>query len=114
MAWGGGSEAAARRAGRYGLDFVAFRSSKKLRIAFEEESRSHGQEPGTCGFPSSDRPGTAFVAEDLDRAWEEIGPYLLYDVRSNAEWNQGHAARAVFPSHRPLTSCEKRAERTGS
>lgn len=89
MAWGGGSDAAARRAGRYGLDFAAFRSSEKLRIAFEEESRAHDHEPGTCSLPSIDRPGTIFVAEDLDRAWEEIGSYLLYDVRSNAEWNQG-------------------------
>jgi alkanesulfonate monooxygenase SsuD/methylene tetrahydromethanopterin reductase-like flavin-dependent oxidoreductase (luciferase family) len=89
MAWGGGSEAAARRAGRYGLDFVAFRNSEKLRVAFNEESRAHGHQPRACILPRIDQPGTIFVAENLDRAWEEVGPYLLYDVRSNAEWNQG-------------------------
>ncbi len=89
IAWGGGSVAAARRAGRYGLDFVPFRSSEKIRAAYEEESEAYGHEPGTCVLPSGKQPGTIFVAEDLDLAWEEIGPYLLYDVRSNAEWNQG-------------------------
>ena len=89
IAWGGGSVAAARRAGRYGLDFVPFRNSGRIRVAFEEESHAHGHEPGACVLPSVEQPGTIFVAEDLDRAWEEMGPYLLYDVRSNAEWNQG-------------------------
>ena len=31
-----------------------------------------------------------FVADDVDKAWEEIGPYLLHDVRMYAEWNPGN------------------------
>ena len=107
MAWGGGSEAAARRAGRYGLDFVSFRNSEKLRIAFNEERQAHGHEPGTGGFPGIDRPGTVFVAEDLDRAWEEIGPYLLYDVRSNAEWNQGTRGTSSLSFARTIDELRK-------
>ena len=41
---------------------------------------------------------TMFVAEDLDRAWDELGPYLLHDVVSYASINEGntHTASLSF------------------
>ena len=39
-------------------------------------------------------PTTVFVAEDLDKAWEELGPYLMHDVLSYAEWNEGNVDTA--------------------
>jgi hypothetical protein len=33
------------------------------------------------GFPTS-----AYVSEDPDQAWSEIGPHLLHDARSYAAW----------------------------
>ncbi len=34
-------------------------------------------------------PGSAtsiFVAEDVDRAWERLGPYMLHDAQMYASW----------------------------
>ena len=34
-------------------------------------------------------PGTAttvFVAEDIERAWEQIGPFMLHDAHMYASW----------------------------
>ena len=35
-----------------------------------------------------------FVADDVDRAWDELGPYLMNDVRGYAEWNKGDTTTA--------------------
>jgi hypothetical protein len=61
-----------------------------------------------CLLSSADSPTTVFVAENVDRAWEELGPYLMHDVLSYAEWNQGNAdtASLSFVS----TAAELRAE----
>ena len=29
---------------------------------------------------------SVFIAEDPDRAWAELGPYLLHDAKMYAEW----------------------------
>jgi alkanesulfonate monooxygenase SsuD/methylene tetrahydromethanopterin reductase-like flavin-dependent oxidoreductase (luciferase family) len=90
VAWGGGSVAAARRAGRHGLGFFAQKGDPALGVAYEEAARQAGHEPGMCLLSSVDAPTTVFVAEDVDRAWEELGPYLMHDVLSYAEWNEGN------------------------
>nr|WP_232425158.1 LLM class flavin-dependent oxidoreductase [Pseudofrankia inefficax] len=94
IAWGGGSVAAARRAGRHGIGFLAQGSDKALQIAYEEAARAAGHEPGMCLLNSPDEPSTVFVAEDLDRAWDELGPYLMHDARSYASWNEGNTDTA--------------------
>jgi hypothetical protein len=38
-------------------------------------------------LPPTDKATTVFVADDLDRAWEEIGPYLLHDAMMYGAWN---------------------------
>jgi alkanesulfonate monooxygenase SsuD/methylene tetrahydromethanopterin reductase-like flavin-dependent oxidoreductase (luciferase family) len=120
--WGGGSVAAARRAGRHGLSFFAQRGDPDLRLAYEDAASKAGHEPGTCVLPSADAPTTVFVSDDLDRAWDELGPYLMHDVHSYAEWNQGDtttasisgagtaaALRAERRSHQILTVDEARS-----
>jgi hypothetical protein len=47
-----------------------------------------------CILSPADAPSTVFVADDLDRAWDELGPYLMHDVRSYAEWNEGNTDTA--------------------
>ncbi|MHB1584585.1 MAG: LLM class flavin-dependent oxidoreductase [Acidimicrobiales bacterium] len=108
VAWGGGSEPAARRAGRHGLDFFAQGGGPALADAYAEEARAHGHEPGFCMVPPADMTTTMFVSDDLDRAWEELGPYLMHDVRSYAAINRGndHTASLSFVS----TADELRAE----
>ncbi len=89
VAWGGGSEAAARRAARHGLDFFGQGGDESIAAAYHEEARAHGHEPGMCFLPPRDTATSVFVADDVDRAWDELGPYLMHDVRSYAAWNEG-------------------------
>ena len=92
--WGGGSIAAARRAGRYGLGFLAQSDLDGMLEAYEESCREHGHEPGMTSLPSRNSPTTVFVADDVDQAWEEIGSYLLHDAMMYAAWNPGDETTA--------------------
>lgn len=109
VAWGGGSVAAARRAGRNGIGFLAQGGGPELGQAYEEAARANGHEPGMCFVPPANAPTTIFVAKNIDRAWDELGPYLMHDVRSYASWNEGNHDTASLSF---VTSAEElRAER---
>jgi alkanesulfonate monooxygenase SsuD/methylene tetrahydromethanopterin reductase-like flavin-dependent oxidoreductase (luciferase family) len=108
IAWGGGSPAAAKRAGRFGLDFFAQGGGAELEGVYQAEARAHGHEPGFCMIPSTDMATTVFVAHDLDRAWAEVGPHLLHDVVSYARINEGNTHTASLS--RATTVEELRAE----
>ena len=95
VAWGGGSPAAARRAGRFGLGFLGQRGGPELAAAYRDAALAAGHEPGMCFLPDVDAPATVFVAEDVDRAWDELGPYLMHDVLGYAQWNQGEIGRTT-------------------
>lgn len=86
---GGGSVAAAKRAGRLGLGLVAQACAPGMREAYEAECRAHGHEPGIAQFPDPAAPTAVFVADDVDRAWHEIGPYLLHDAVTAASYREG-------------------------
>jgi alkanesulfonate monooxygenase SsuD/methylene tetrahydromethanopterin reductase-like flavin-dependent oxidoreductase (luciferase family) len=110
ITWGGGSVAAARRAGRFGLPFNAYAGGPELAAAYAEAARGAGLEPGPCQLP---KPGpviasNTFVARDVDSAWAELGPYLLYDARAYAAWNEGLGTPALSSA---TTVQELRAER---
>src|SRR3954453_3918590 len=92
--WGGGSIAAAKRAGRYGLGFMAQSDLAGMQEAYEAECRAHGHEPGATMLPGRDSPTTVFVADDVDRAWDEIGSYILHDALMYAAWNPGDETTA--------------------
>ena len=85
----GGSVAAAKRAARNGLGFIAFTNDPEVKKAFAAESRAHGHEPGPAQFPDAQGPTAVFVADDVDAAWAEIGCYLLHDARMAAAYRQG-------------------------
>jgi alkanesulfonate monooxygenase SsuD/methylene tetrahydromethanopterin reductase-like flavin-dependent oxidoreductase (luciferase family) len=87
LAYGGGSDVAARRAGRLGMYFVAESFNKDLEVAYLNAARLAGTSPIGCTFPTPDVPLTVFVADDPDQAWEEIGMYLLQDAVSYGHWN---------------------------
>jgi alkanesulfonate monooxygenase SsuD/methylene tetrahydromethanopterin reductase-like flavin-dependent oxidoreductase (luciferase family) len=96
MMWGGGSLAAARRAGKYGLGMLANANIPGMREAYETACRKHGHEPGPAFFPDRDRPSVTFVADDVDQAWSELGEHLLHDVQTYAAWNPGNETSAGF------------------
>lgn len=96
LMWGGGSLAAARRAGRYGLGMLANADIPGMREAYEASCRKHGHQPGAAFFPDRNTPSVTFVADDVDHAWSELGQYLLHDARAYAEWNPGNETSAGF------------------
>lgn len=94
LVYGGHSLAAARRAGRLGLDlFAESEDPGGLADAYRAAAAAARVEPGNCLFPSASSPTSLFVAENVDRAWEEIGPYMLHDAEMYAAWmGRGHDA----------------------
>lgn len=106
--WGGGSAVAARRAGRFGIDFFGQSGDPALLEVYENEARRHGHEPGGCLLPAADMATTVFVADDVDRAWDELGPYLMHDVTSYAAMNEGAGDRTSMSA--ATTADELRAE----
>lgn len=85
----GGSKAAARRAAKYGLGFISQTAAPGLKEFYELECRAGGHEPGVIQFPASGAPTTVFVADDVDAAWDELGPYLLHDAVTAASYRHG-------------------------
>lgn len=94
LMWGGASIAAARRAGRYGLGLLANGGGAWMQQAYEAAAREHGHQPRAVLVPDPDTAAAVFVADDVDRAWDEIGPYLLHDARMYADWNAGNEISA--------------------
>ncbi|MCV7100551.1 LLM class flavin-dependent oxidoreductase [Mycobacterium palustre] len=96
ITWGGGTVAAARRAGGYGLGLLANANVPGMREAYEAACREHGHQPGPVLLPDRDHPSVVFVAEDVDRAWSELGKHMLHDARTYAAWNPGNETSAGF------------------
>lgn len=92
--WGGGSPAAAERAGRFGLGFFAQGGGPELEEVYTSAARAAGHEPGMCMIPPTDMATTVFVADDLDAAWAELGAHLLHDATAYAALNEGNAHTA--------------------
>lgn len=88
LSWGGATKAAARRAGRNGLGFVAQASTPELAEVYAAAARESGFEPGLCMLPPPDMPSIVFVNPDVDAGWKEVGSCLLADATSYAEWNK--------------------------
>jgi alkanesulfonate monooxygenase SsuD/methylene tetrahydromethanopterin reductase-like flavin-dependent oxidoreductase (luciferase family) len=97
LAYGGGTEVAARRAGRLGLMFMAESHDTTLEEAYRAEG---GDAAPGCFFAPAGVPNTVFVADDPERAWAEIGEYLLLDAVSYSGWN-AHREGTVSISRAP-------------
>jgi alkanesulfonate monooxygenase SsuD/methylene tetrahydromethanopterin reductase-like flavin-dependent oxidoreductase (luciferase family) len=82
----GGSKSAARRAATHGLGFISQTDSPGLREYYESQCRAAGHEPGIVQFPVPGAPTTAFVADDVDQAWEVLGPHLVHDAVTAASY----------------------------
>jgi len=98
LAYGGGTEAAARRAARLGMLFISESHDSGLERVYVEEAHRSGVAPQGCLFADPATPLTVFVADDPDRAWAEIGEYLLIDASSYGRWNAGRTGTASVSS----------------
>ena len=92
---GGTSEGAARRAARIADGFVP--SEPRCWEHYRDECLRLGKpDPGPCTITSF---GDQIVlAEDVEQAWGELGPYFLYETQAYGAWEAEAAA-----SGRPAT-----------
>jgi alkanesulfonate monooxygenase SsuD/methylene tetrahydromethanopterin reductase-like flavin-dependent oxidoreductase (luciferase family) len=80
---GGGVPAAARRAARLRLPMLPMNTDQSVRDAYAEE----GKRVGYKGFlVETTGPTFVHVADDPDRAWSEIGKYVLYEAQTYASY----------------------------
>ena len=86
IAYGGGSKAAAQRAARLGMMFFPQTTDPMMAVFYDEEAKRVGNPPGLTIGPSKGSPTTVFLAESLDKGWEQYGPYMLHDAVSYREW----------------------------
>lgn len=91
---GGGSLAAARRAGRFGLGLIAQAATPALTGTYEQACRESGHEPGFVQIPEPGQATVMFVADDVDRAWAELGSHLLHDAMTAASYRHGETSVA--------------------
>jgi Luciferase-like monooxygenase len=95
IAWGGATKAAARRAGHNGLGFFAQTNAPGLGEEYAAAAREKGFEPGLCILPSPETPSIVFVHPDPKVGWQEVGPYMLADAVTYAEWNKDSKRQTV-------------------
>jgi alkanesulfonate monooxygenase SsuD/methylene tetrahydromethanopterin reductase-like flavin-dependent oxidoreductase (luciferase family) len=75
---------AGQRAGRLGLYFLANAADRSLEAAYREAADAASVRPLGCRFMDPDVPLSVFVADDPEKAWAEIGEYLLLDAVGDA------------------------------
>ena len=90
---GGSRPAAVRRAARLGMGMLTQGGGPELQEIYQQACKEAGKKPGTFINPGSGTVTSAFLSEDPDQSWREIGPHLLHDARMYAEW-MGDAASA--------------------
>ena len=95
---GGGTHKAATRAAELGIGMMASGGGTELEAFYRAECERLGREPGICFAPGQGTITSAFVAEDVDRAWEEMGSYLLHDAKMYAAWWRESGMKAVSQS----------------
>ena len=83
---GGNSEVVVRRAARLGMGMLTMGGKLELEDLYRRACAEHGTQPQLFVNPTGDAPMSCFVAEDPERAWRELGPYLLHDARMYAAW----------------------------
>jgi alkanesulfonate monooxygenase SsuD/methylene tetrahydromethanopterin reductase-like flavin-dependent oxidoreductase (luciferase family) len=103
---GGSTEAAARRAARFGLPFAPPLHDPALADLYQKECERLGVRGGFVLSPGE--PATTFVARDPERAWRELGRYLLYDATTYASWQR--PGQRSYSHSRATTLEELRAE----
>lgn len=86
---GGNSRAAAKRAARFDMGMLAQGLDPELEAMYRGECEALGKQPGMCINPPPGMVTSAFVAEDPDKAWAEIGEHLLHDAKAYAAWMGG-------------------------
>jgi alkanesulfonate monooxygenase SsuD/methylene tetrahydromethanopterin reductase-like flavin-dependent oxidoreductase (luciferase family) len=97
MMWmGGGTKTAVRRAARLGMGMLTERNAGLTEV-YEQECERLGVAPGFFIEVPPNSVTAAFVADDPDAAWAQLGPYILHDATAYKAWNDeaGNRSPAV-------------------
>jgi alkanesulfonate monooxygenase SsuD/methylene tetrahydromethanopterin reductase-like flavin-dependent oxidoreductase (luciferase family) len=89
---GGGVEASARRAARFGIGFAPLRPDL-LRL-YDEECLKQGRQPGRKH--GATLPLSIHIAEDPDEGWAQLKPHALHVAAAYAKW-AGEEANSNSP-----------------
>jgi alkanesulfonate monooxygenase SsuD/methylene tetrahydromethanopterin reductase-like flavin-dependent oxidoreductase (luciferase family) len=103
---GGGVEASARRAARFGLGFSPLRAD--LLPVYDAECRRLGRPPGRKYSPAG--LSNVHLARDPDAAWARVAPHLKHVVAAYAKWaeaepNSNSPFRGLLADDAALRSC---------
>ncbi len=81
---GGGVEASARRAARFGCGFGPMKA--ELIPLYAEECRRLGREPGYYNRPTAGMPISIHLSEDPDRSWAILQKHAVHVITEYAKW----------------------------
>ncbi|MGB8363308.1 MAG: LLM class flavin-dependent oxidoreductase [Rhizomicrobium sp.] len=81
---GGGVEASAKRAARFGVGFGPMKAD--LIPIYEEECRKLGRAPGYYTRPSPGLPISIHLSEDPDRSWAMLQKHAVHVITAYAKW----------------------------
>ena len=81
---GGSTPAAAKRAARFKLAFFPAVGDKELGDVYLAECERYGHSSPFVLLP--DGPAFIHVADDPDKAWAEVGEYMLYEAKVYTSW----------------------------
>jgi alkanesulfonate monooxygenase SsuD/methylene tetrahydromethanopterin reductase-like flavin-dependent oxidoreductase (luciferase family) len=84
---GGGVEASAKRAARFGVGFAPVQL--RLLPVYDAECLRLGRQPGRKFGPTP--PSNIHLAEDPERAWAQLMPHLKHVVAEYAKWADADA-----------------------
>jgi alkanesulfonate monooxygenase SsuD/methylene tetrahydromethanopterin reductase-like flavin-dependent oxidoreductase (luciferase family) len=90
---GGTSKPAARRAAKFGLPIFFAAPVPEIEAYYYEKCGEYG----TQGFAMAPEVGFHhhFLAEDVDKGWAEMGPYLFHETSTYASWQTPDIKSAV-------------------
>jgi alkanesulfonate monooxygenase SsuD/methylene tetrahydromethanopterin reductase-like flavin-dependent oxidoreductase (luciferase family) len=93
---GGGVEASARRAARFGVGFGPMKAD--LIPIYEQECRSLGREPGEYFRPKPGMPLSIHLSEDPDRSWSVLERHAVHVITEYAKWaeQEGQDSNSPF------------------
>jgi len=103
---GGQSLAGARRAARFGLPYQPASNDPEMIALYTSECARLGRKPVVLPPGSGE---TLWLARDPERAWRELGRYLLYEATTYASWQPASQQSSTVHS-RAKTIQELRAE----
>jgi alkanesulfonate monooxygenase SsuD/methylene tetrahydromethanopterin reductase-like flavin-dependent oxidoreductase (luciferase family) len=90
---GGNSRVSARRAARFGLPLAPPAKLPELEAYYQQLCADRGVAPVVIAPP--EHVSLLFVSDDPDRAWTQLGSYLLHEATTYASWQTAEILSSV-------------------